>query len=171
MMKIFKTLFILGTFLTLAALKVNDEAPQFTSINQDGKVVKLSDYQGRFVLLYFYPKDNTPGCTQEACSFRDEYSKLKALNTVILGVSTQGQNSHLEFKKKHKLPFDLLVDKRGKLAESFGVGSFPLIGLIRRESVLIGPDQKIVKIYTDVNPLTHTQEVLEDIQKASTKGI
>ncbi len=151
----------------MIALKFNDEAPNFTSTNQDGKMVRLSDYKGRFVLIYFYPKDDTPGCTKQACNFRDGFSQLKECNTVILGASTQDQASHLEFKKKYQLPFDLLVDPDRKLAESFGIGSIPLIGLTKRESVLISPEQKIVKIYSDVNPTTHFQEVLEDIQKVA----
>ncbi len=151
----------------MIALKVNDEAPRFISTNQDGKMVHLSDYKGRFVLIYFYPKDDTPGCTKQACSFRDAFSQLKKWNTVILGASTQDQASHLEFKKKYQLSFDLLVDSGGKLAESFGIGSISTLGLTKRESVLIGPQQRIIKIYFDVNPATHVQEVLEDIQKVA----
>ena len=84
--KNFRILFTLVSLFAFVALKPNDPAPTFTSTNQDGKVVSLSDFKGRFVLIYFYPKDDTPGCTKEACSFRDEYSKLKELNTTILGV-------------------------------------------------------------------------------------
>lgn len=168
-MKQRKYLFLLGMLglLFLTGLKAKDDAPEFSGINQDGKAIHLSDFNGKFVLIFFYPKDDTPGCTKEACSFRDEYAKIKALNSVVLGVSRQDQRSHLEFKNKHKLPFDLLVDKDGTIAQAFGVGQMPVIGLTKRQSVLIGPDRKIIQFYSDVNPENHTREVLADIQKAS----
>jgi peroxiredoxin Q/BCP len=150
----------------LLALTAGQDAPDFSARNQDGKTVHLSDYKGKFVVLYFYPKDETPGCTKEACNFRDSFQKLKAVNAVILGVSRQGEKSHQEFKAKHHLPFDLLADEDGSIAKTYDVGSIPIIGLDRRESVLIGPKGKILRIYKDVDPSTHTQEILSDIEKA-----
>jgi peroxiredoxin Q/BCP len=165
-----KTLFLLPLIaIFLLALSPGDAAPDFTAKNQDGKPVHLADFHGKFVLLYFYPKDETPGCTKEACSFRDAYAKIKDMNTVVFGVSRQDEKSHQEFKTKHKLPFDLLVDTDGSLAKLYGVKSIPVIGLSRRESVLIGPDGKVVRFYGDVDPSSHTQEVLNDIKTASAK--
>ena len=148
-------------------------APNFTAHNQDGKEIRLSDHKGMYVLLYFYPKDDTPGCTKEACEFRDRYSEIKKLNTVIYGISRQDGESHKKFIAKHKLPFDLLVDHEGKIGESFGVGSIPVVGAIfglsKRQSVLIGPDGNILKFYETVDPKGHVEEVIKDIQNASAK--
>jgi peroxiredoxin Q/BCP len=147
------------------ALTPGDKAPDFSAHNQDGKTVKLSDFAGKPLLLYFYPKDETPGCTTEACSFRDGFSKFKKFGAVVLGVSRQDEKSHRQFRKKYHLPFDLLVDTDGAVSKAYGVGLMAVIGLDRRQSVLIGPDGKVVKFYGDVDPSTHVDEVLEDISK------
>jgi peroxiredoxin Q/BCP len=149
--------------LTLGLSK-GDKAPEFSSKNQDGKVVHLSDFSGKPVILYFYPKDDTPGCTKEACAFRDEYSKIKNQGAVVLGVSRQDEQSHRAFRAKHHLPFDLLSDGEGKLAALYGVESMPVVGYLKRQSVLIGADGKVIRFYPDVNPGTHTAEVLHDLQ-------
>lgn len=151
----------------LFAVAPGDQAPDFSLKNQDGKVIHLSDAKGKFVLIYFYPKDETPGCTKEACEFRDQYSKITKLNAVVYGVSRQDQKSHQEFVTHHKLPFDLLVDADGAVAKSLGVSSMPIIGLTSRQSVLIGPDGKVIHFYEKVDPTKHTQEVIDDITKAS----
>jgi peroxiredoxin Q/BCP len=148
----------------LLALAPGANAPDFSAKNQDGKTIRLSDFKGKWLLIYFYPKDDTPGCKKEACSFRDEFSKIKKLNVSILGVSRQDEKSHQEFKSKYKLPFDLLVDKDGSLADSFGVGSIPILGMTQRQSILIGPDGKIIQFYKDVDPDTHAQQVMKDVQ-------
>ena len=147
----------------LLALSQGDPAPDFALKNQDGKIVHLSDFKGKPVLIYFYPKDETPGCTKEACTLRDQYEKFQKLGAVILGVSRQDEKSHQEFKSKHKLPFDLLVDRDGGAAGKFGVGKMPLIGLIQRKSVLVGPDQKVFRFYDSVNPENHAGQVLSDL--------
>jgi peroxiredoxin Q/BCP len=147
-------------------LSPGDPVPNFAAKNQEGKWVRLSDFKGKNVLIFFYPKDDTPGCTQEACNFRDEYTKIKALNTEVIGVSRQDDESHRAFRRKHKLPFDLLVDQDGSLAQSFGVDLMPVIGLAKRQSVLVGRDGKILKIYKDVNPRTHVKQVMEDLAKS-----
>ena len=144
-----------------APLEPGVAVPEFSAPNQDGKPVKLSDFKGSPVLLYFYPKDETPGCTKQACSLRDEFAEFKKLGAVVLGVSRQDQASHQEFKKKHKLPFDLLVDADGKIAEKLGVGTMPLIGFHKRQSVIVGKDGKLLKFMGDVDPDTHTAEVLK----------
>lgn len=154
----------------LMAVAAGATAPAFTARNQDGKEVHLSDFKGQFVLIYFYPKDDTPGCTKEACDFRDRYSDIRKLNTTVLGISRQDADSHKKFIAKHKLPFDLLVDADGKIGEQFGVGSMAVVGnalgLSKRQSVLIGPDQKVIRFYDTVDPKTHVEEVIKDIKAA-----
>jgi peroxiredoxin Q/BCP len=154
----------------LAAMAPGDAVTDFTAKDQDGKTVRLADLHGKFVLLYFYPKDDTPGCTKEACSFRDEYVHIKELNTVVYGVSTQGADSHQKFRAKHKLPFDLLVDEDGALAKKLGVDTMPIIGLAKRQSLLIGPDGKLVKFYGEVDPTGHVEQVMSDIKAAQSKA-
>src|SRR3989338_4863444 len=100
----------------IMAISAGVPAPNFAAKNQDGKEMHLSDFKGKFVLIYFYPKDDTPGCTKEACDFRDSFTKVKKLNAVVLGVSRQEAASHKKFIAKHKLPFDLLVDHDGEIA-------------------------------------------------------
>ena len=148
------------------AMSPGDRVPDFSAKNQDGRLIHLSDFKGKYVLLYFYPKDETPGCTKEACNFRDEYAEIGKLNAVILGASRQDQKSHQEFRAKHKLPFDLLVDADGSLAKTFGVETMPVIGFPKRQSILIGIDGKMVRFYSDVDPATHVNQVIEDIGKA-----
>lgn len=161
-----KTLLMIG----LAALSTNahalstgQQAPDFELKNQDGKVVRLSDFKGKPVIVYFYPKDDTPGCTKEACQFRDEYAKFKQHGAVILGISRQDEKSHREFREKYHLPFDLLVDETGDVAKAYGVGKIPLFGFLHRESVLIGPDGKVVRFYGSVDPAKHAAQVLQDL--------
>lgn len=143
---------------------LGEKAPDFKAMNQDGKMISLSDYKGKPVLLYFYPKDDTPGCTVEACKIRDGFAKFKKLGITVFGVSRQGQKSHLEFRKKHSLPFDLLVDKDGALAKLYGIDKIMLVGFFKRQSVLIGADGVIHKIYRDVDPDTHADTVLKDTE-------
>lgn len=157
----------------LMAMAAGSQAPDFSGKNQDGKEVHLSDFKGKFVLVYFYPKDDTPGCTKEACDFRDRYAEIRKLNAEVIGISRQDADSHKKFATKHKLPFDLLVDSGGKIGESFGVGSIPVVGgvfgISKRQSVLIGPDQKVVYFYESVDPETHVAEVMKDIKAATKK--
>ena len=158
---------LIGLFCPfLLGLSAGDPAPNISARNQNGKLIHLSDYRGKFILVYFYPKDETPGCTKEACSFRDEYAKIRKMNAVIFGVSRQDEKSHQKFIAHHHLPFDLLVDRDGSIAKAFGVGSIPILGLLKRESVLIGPDGKVIRFYDDVNPGRHAEEVLDDLRKA-----
>jgi peroxiredoxin Q/BCP len=151
------------------ALEPGQPAPDFAAKNQDGKTIKLSELKGKPVLMYFYPKDDTPGCTKEACSFRDEYSKFQKMGAVVLGVSAQDEKSHQKFREKYHLPFDLLVDKDGSLAKAYGVTMMPGIGIHMRQSALIAPDGKFAKFYSSVNPSTHTAEVLHDLESVAPK--
>jgi peroxiredoxin Q/BCP len=145
-------------------LKEGDLAPEVTAINQDGMTVRLIDLRGRPVFLYFYPMDNTPGCTAEACAVRDEFAEFRTAGAVVYGVSRQDAASHRKFRDKYQLPFDLLVDRDGALATAFGVPRLPILGIHRRQSVLIGPDGRIARIYRKVSPRAHASEVLRDIR-------
>lgn len=141
-------------------LQISQKAPDFSAIDQVGKRHSLSDYRGQYLLLYFYPKDDTPGCTTEACSFRDSHEDLLKY-TNIIGVSSDSVKSHEAFAQKYKLLFPLLSDEEKKIARDYGVD-----GLIftNRSSFLIDGDGVIVKIYNNVDPDTHTQNVLRDLQ-------
>lgn len=141
------------------ALKEGDVAPDVDMTLQDGRKVKLSSLKGQFVTLYFYPKDETQGCTIEAQNFRDRFDDLKKAGITVIGVSTQDAASHKAFIEKEKLPFDLAVDEDKALAKAFGV---PLRGpgLHARQTFLIGKDGKIKKIWRDVTPKDHADEVL-----------
>ena len=162
--------FILMFSPILMALTVGDKLPHdLGAKNQNGKMIHLSDYRGKFVLLYFYPKDDTPGCTAEASGLRDQYAKIQNLNGLVLGVSRQDEKSHQDFIHKYQLPFDLLVDSDGALGKQFSVGTVPILGFHKRQSVLIGPDGKIIHFYGDVEPSKHAQEVISDIEKATPK--
>lgn len=143
-------------------------APDFALPDQDGVVHKLKDYAGQWVLVYFYPKDDTPGCTKEACALRDEFPKFEKLDAVIFGVSADTVQSHKKFATKYKLPFTLLADPEKKMLEAYGVWTKKkFMGReymgIQRSSYLISPQGKIAKVYEKVNPLTHADEVLADL--------
>lgn len=147
-----------------AGLSPGDTAPAFEAKNQDGKVIKLADLAGKPIAIFFYPKDFTSGCTEQVCQFRDEYSKYRKLGAVILGVSKQGEESHRDFRKKHSLPYDLLADEDGKLAAAFGVSTMPVIGLMHRQSVLLGADGKVIRFYESANPATNAADMLRDLE-------
>src|SRR3989338_560828 len=151
-------------------IEVGKIAPDFELLDQNGKLHKLSDYRGKTVLLYFYPKDDTPGCTKEACSIRDSQANFKNLTTVVLGVSVDSIKSHKKFAKKYKLPFTLLSDEKKAVVNLYGVwGKKKFMGReymgTLRSSFLISPDGKIAKIYEKVKPEIHAEEVLEDIKR------
>ena len=152
-----------------ASLEEGATAPSFEAPNQDGEVRKLSDHAGKWVLIYFYPKDDTPGCTRQACSLRDGFKQFKDAGVVIYGVSRQGAESHRQFRKKHRLPFDLLVDEEGSIGKAYGIGSMPLIGFYKRQSVLIDPKGKVAKFMDSVDPDTHAQDVLAWVRGALKK--
>ncbi len=146
-------------------LKEGDKAPDFTAKDQDGKTVKLSDYKGKRTVLYFYPKDDTPGCTKEACSFRDADDVFNAKGIKVFGVSTDDEKSHRKFISKYQLPFDLLADTDKKIVESYGVwGEKSMYGKkymgTNRKTFLIDENGKIAKIFDKVNVAEHADEVL-----------
>lgn len=153
------------------ALEEGKKAPAFSLKDEAGKTVKLSDFAGKHVVLYFYPKDNTPGCTTEACDFRDGHSKLRQAGAVVLGVSPDSEKSHQKFIEKHGLPFQLLVDEDHAVAEKYGAwGEKSLYGRkfmgIIRSTVLIGPDGKVVKAWPKVKVAGHVDDVLEALGSA-----
>ncbi|MBI5545331.1 MAG: peroxiredoxin, partial [Deltaproteobacteria bacterium] len=146
--------------LMMTGLAPGSPAPEVWAPNQDGKIVRLEDFQGRPILLFFYPKDDTPGCTREACALRDSYRRYQEQGIVILGISRQDPASHKAFITKHKLPFDLLSDEDGVWAKAFGVKTVPLLGWFKRQSVLLDADHRVVKFFDDVDPAKHAEEVL-----------
>ena len=149
---------------------LNQQAPNFTLENEQGQQVSLSDFKGKNVVLYFYPKDMTPGCTTEACDFRDAYEDFSELNAVILGVSMDDANRHTKFIEKHGLPFSLLVDADHTVAESYNVWVLKkMYGKeymgIERSTFLINPEGIIIKEWRKVKVKNHIEEVLESIRQ------
>jgi thioredoxin-dependent peroxiredoxin len=147
-------------------LKEGDKAPDFTAKDQDGKDIKLSDLKGQRVVLYFYPKDDTPGCTKEACSFRDADDIYRSKGIKVLGVSTDDEKSHQKFISKYQLPFDLLADTDKKIVNEYGVwGEKSMYGKkymgTNRKTFLIDEDGNIAKIFDKVDVTAHADEVLE----------
>jgi peroxiredoxin Q/BCP len=147
-------------------LKEGSRAPAFSTKDAEGKKVSLKDYRGEKVVLYFYPKDDTPGCTKEACSFRDAFSDFKKRGIKVLGVSPDNESSHQKFAAKYKLPFTLLTDTDHTIADSYGVyGEKKFMGRtymgVRRTTFLIDEQGKIKKIFAKVKPDEHAREVLD----------
>jgi peroxiredoxin Q/BCP len=143
------------------ALAVNAAAPDFTATASDGTVVHLAALKGKPVVVYFYPKDETPGCTTEACSFRDAWTALSAKGVVLIGVSVDSDESHRTFAQNHKLPFLLVSDPKGDLAAKFGVPVKD--GYTARQSIVIGADGNVKKIYRTVDVGKHAAEISADV--------
>jgi len=140
-------------------------APEFSAATNGGGKVSLADFRGQNVILYFYPKDDTPGCTKEACAFRDHFAEFKKRGAIVLGVSTNPVKSHDQFVEKFRLPFTLLADEDKKLVMAYGVwGEKSFLGRkylgTRRVTFLVGPDGRIKKIWPRVKPEGHASEVL-----------
>jgi peroxiredoxin Q/BCP len=152
-------------------IKINQMAPEFSLPDQNGKIHRLSDNKGKWVLLYFYPKDDTPGCTKEACGIRDNLPDFKNVNATVLGVSADTVDSHKKFSEKYKLPFTLLSDEKKEVIgayDSWGEKNFlgKKFDGILRNSFLINPEGRIEKIYEKVDPKDHAQKVLNDLNLA-----
>jgi peroxiredoxin Q/BCP len=142
------------------------KAPALSLPNQDGKIVDLAALKGKWVVVYFYPKDSTPGCTTEACDFRDNFARLGAKGAVVLGVSKDSAASHGKFRAKQELPFDLLVDAEGKACEAFGVWQMKKfmgregMGIVR-STFLIDPEGVVSKVWSPVKVAGHVQDVID----------
>jgi peroxiredoxin Q/BCP len=147
-------------------LQPGQPAPQFQLPDQDGATHRLSDYRGRWVVLYFYPKDDTPGCTEEACRFRDDIVQLNELGAQVLGASLDNRESHAEFSKKFSLQFPLLADADGRVAASYGsLRNLGIMKLAHRHTFIIDPEGRIAKIYRKVSPKTHSAQVIADLKE------
>jgi peroxiredoxin Q/BCP len=155
-------------------LAVGAMAPEFKLQDQNGKWVSLDEFRGKWVVLYFYPKDNTPGCTTQACSFRDDIFAFRKANSVILGISVDDVASHAEFAKEYSLPFPILADPTKATAKAYGVlyRMMGIMELARRDTFIIDPQGRIAKIYTKVDVDGHSQLVLNDLKQlqATAKG-
>ena len=150
---------------------VGDSAPTFKLQDQNGDWHTLGDYKGKYVVLFFYPKDGTPGCTTEACNFRDNIFAFDDLNTQILGISLDDVDSHKEFSEKYSLPYPILADVEKESAVDYGVlGKFMMMTITKRESFIIDPDGLIVKHYKNVDPDKHTDEVIEELKSLQKKA-
>lgn len=160
------TLLLLGSTASNAEqVASGDAAPDFELGDQDGQLHSIEDYRGKWVALYFYPKDDTPGCTTEACEFRDNIFAFKNLNCQILGVSLDDAESHKEFSEKHGLPFPLLADTEGTTADAYGVKTKRVgIAYAKRQTFLIDTEGNIARHYADVDPETHSAELLADLE-------
>ena len=158
----------------MSKLKVGQKAPDFQLPDQNGKLHKLSDSKGKEVLLYFYPKDDTPGCTKEACAIRDIYPDFIKLAITVLGISADSVKSHVKFSDKYKLPFTLLADEDKKVLEKYGAWAKKkfmgreYVGTLRT-SFLIDQKGKIKKVYENVKPELHAHEVLRDLKELRRK--
>lgn len=142
------------------ALAVGSTAPDFTALDDAGQSIQLSQFRGKTVVLYFYPKDDTPGCTKEACSFRDSYSAYQGKDIVVLGVSTDDSSSHEQFKTKFSLPFPLVADPDRSITQAYDVDGG---GYAKRVTYVIDGDGQIIRVYDSVKTETHAGDILADL--------
>ena len=178
-----KWLVIVAALIVLAALlvaraaragelpEVGKPAPDFNLLDQNGKQHALKDYRGKWLVLYFYPKNDTPGCTQQACAFRDDLNQISELGAQVVGVSVDDSDSHAAFAKKYHLPFPLLADSKGAVAASYGaLMNLGFMKFARRYTFLIDPQGNIGKVYLSVETSRHSKEIIEDLQKLTTRS-
>ena len=151
--------------------EIGAPAPAFALPDQAGKMHALADYAGRWLVLYFYPKDDTPGCTTEACNFRDDIVRIRRLGAEVVGVSVDDVASHAQFAAKHTLPFPLLADEGGKVAESYGaLRDLMVMKMAKRQTYIIDPQGRVAQRYLDVDPETHAAEVVADLERLQKAG-
>ena len=168
-LSVIKPIFLLVLLLitsssVLANLEVGDKAPNFILNDQNNEAHQLSDYEGRWVILYFYPKDDTPGCTTQACDFRDAVKRIIASRSIVFGLSLDSVESHKRFSDKNNLPFSLLSDEEGVAAKSYdSLNNFMGYKSAKRNTFIINPQGFLSKIYLSVDPKTHSQMVLNDL--------
>lgn len=158
------------TFILVRASHAGDTpqpgqaAPDFKLPDQQGKYHALADYRGKWLVLYFYPKDDTPGCTKQACAFRDDISKLRELGAEVVGVSVDDTASHAEFAKKYSLPFPLLADQQGATAERYGsLTKLFALKFAKRNTFLIDPQGKVAKVYLSAEAGRNSEQVIADL--------
>ena len=164
-------LFATAGIASAATPAVGEPAPAFKLQDQDGKWHTLADYKGKWVAIYFYPKDDTPGCTTQACSFRDNIFAFNKEGAVILGISVDDVESHKKFAEKHGLPFALLADADKAVAKQYGVlKNYGVAEFARRDTFIIDPEGRVAKHYESVKPDGHSQVVLEDIKALKSKS-
>lgn len=159
----------LFSFSANAALEVGQNAPDFRLVDQNNKTHTLDDYSEQWLIVYFYPKNDTPGCTKEACNFRDDFYQIRELGAKVLGVSVDDQASHEKFAEKYNLPFPLLADVEKEMTKAYGaLWKMGPISLAKRYTFIVNPKGKVAKIYTKVDPKTHSDEVIADIKQLQT---
>ena len=159
-------LLIMFNYASASELQIGQPAPDFNLSDQHGESHTLKNYRGQWVVLYFYPKNDTPGCTKEACEFRDDYKTLRATNTQVLGVSIDSEESHAEFANKYNLPFPLLADIGGNTAKQYqALLNLGVIKLAKRHTFIIDPEGMIQMIYRKVDAESHSDQILNDLKK------
>ncbi len=152
----------------IGLLSVGATAPEVMGMTRAGTLMTLSAARGRPAVLYFYPKDGTPGCTREACAFRDAFTQFESRRVTVFGVSRDSKESHRRFRADHGLPFILVADEDGAVARAYGVSS--VLGMASRVTFLVGGDGKILRVWPDVDPAVNADEVLAAVDLAETRG-
>jgi len=162
----------LGASVAVAAVpEVGQPAPDFSLPDQQGQPRRLSEWRGKWLVLYFYPKDDTPGCTTEACNFRDDWLQLQALGAEVVGISVDSSASHKVFAEKYRLPFPLLADAQGDVATRYGaLSDWKLFKLARRHTFIVNPEGRIAKAYRSVDTARHSAEILNDLKQLRQAG-
>lgn len=177
MLKIFSIVIVLGlaAFLIFRSAnatsvpKPGSPAPSFILPDAKKEQHRLTDYAGQWLVLYFYPKDDTPGCTKEACSFRDDLFQLEKLGAKVVGISVDDSDSHAKFAEKYSLPFPLLSDVDGKVADSYGaLTNLGIVKIAKRYTFLVDPKGNIAKTYLSVDTSRHSQEIIDDLKQLKT---
>ena len=149
---------------------VGSVAPDFSLADQHAQVRALSGWRGKWVVLYFYPKNDTPGCTEEACTFRDDWQQLTALGAEVVGISVDTSAAHKSFAEKYHLPFPLLADERGEVAQRYGaLADWKVFKMAKRYTFLIDPQGRIAKVYLSVNTSRHSAEIVGDLKQLQQK--
>lgn len=159
-------LLLLGTAKAANTLATGQPAPDFSLPDQEGQTRRLNEWRGKWLVLYFYPKNDTPGCTTEACNFRDDWLQLQELGAEIVGVSVDTSASHAAFAKKYKLPFPLLADAQGEVAARYGaLSDWMVVKMAKRQTFIIDPQGRIARIYRAVDADKHSAEVVADLRR------
>ena len=160
------TLFALANVARADVPAIGTAAPGFSLPDQNGTPRRLAEWRGKWVALYFYPKDDTPGCTTEACSFRDDISLITALGAQVVGISVDDTVSHKAFAEKHRLPFPLLSDATAEVAKQYGaLSDWLVMKVAKRYTFIVDPAGRIAKVYLSVDPSRHSQEIVADLKQ------